>query len=91
MPSVCQVLDSRKFCEESHVVIEDKAGLPSGIGTRMVFVYRLEDVVGPPRSVPSFEQLRGRLRDALKPLRGGEAPLRRKRRNSYRSGRENQK
>ena len=50
--SVCQVLDSRKFCEESHVVIEDEAGPPSGMGTRMVFVYRLEDVVGPPRSVP---------------------------------------
>jgi hypothetical protein len=91
VPNVCQVLDSRKFCEENQLVIEDKKGPPSGMGTRMVFVYRLNGDVPPPNSPSSFAKLHGLLREALASLGGGEEFLRRERRHFQTSGREQQK
>jgi len=82
VPSVCQVLDSRKFCEENRLEIEERSGPPSGMGTRMVYVYRLVDDDRPSRpTVPatSFEQLRGLLKEALHSLGGGETFLKRER------------
>jgi hypothetical protein len=82
VPNVCQVLDSRKFCEENRLEIEEKFGPPSGMGTRMVYVYRLVDDGQPSRpDAPqaSFDQLHGLLKEALHSLGGGEAFLRRER------------
>ena len=82
VPNVCQVLDSRKFCEENRLEIEEKSGPPSGMGTRMVYVYRLVDndqQSRPDAPHASFDQLRGLLKEALHSLGGGEAFLRRER------------
>jgi|ERR1035441_5243722 hypothetical protein len=89
VPNVCQVLDSRKFCEENRLEIEEKSGPPSGMGTRMVYVYRLVDYDRPSRATPpaaSFDQLKGLLKEALQSLGGGEAFLRNERSRFYGSG-----
>lgn len=85
VPNVCQVLDSRKFCEEMGVELEEKSGPPSGMGTRMIYIYRLKGD-GRPRpasEATSFEQLHGLLKDALRSLGGGEAFLKRERSRFY--------
>jgi hypothetical protein len=91
VPNVCQVLDSRKLCDENRIVLEDKEGPPSGMGTRMIFVYRLEDVEPPPPEKDSFLKLRGLLSEALASLGGGEEFLRRERSHFYGKDREHQK
>ena len=91
VPNVCQVLDSQKFLEENHLVLEKKEGPPSGMGTRMVFIYRLGDKPGAETSSPSFIKLHGILGKALAALGGGEVFLRRERSHFYDEERENPK
>lgn len=91
VPNVCQVLDSRKFCEENRLVIEDKSGPPSGMGTRMVYIYRLVDDGPSTAQEVSFEQLHGLLREALASLGGGESFVRRQRSHFHGSGKEDRK
>ena len=91
VPNVCQVLDSRKFCKENRLVIEDKTGPPSGMGTRMVYVYRLEDESQEATKEVSFDDLHGLLKRALQSLGGGEAFIRRERSSFYGDRRENPK
>jgi len=84
VPNVCQVLDSKKFRDENGLEIEEKLGPPSGMGTRMIYVYRLKEEGGAqPSEAASFEQLHGLLKDALRSLGGGEAFLKRERSRFY--------
>jgi hypothetical protein len=85
VPNVCQVLDSKKFREENAVELEEKSGPPSGMGTRMMYVYRLRDEgrTGVTSQAGSFEQLHGLLKDVLRSLGGGEAFLKRERSRFY--------
>jgi len=84
VPNVCQVLESKKFREENRLEIEERSGPPSGMGTRMTYVYRLLDVE-PPASKKDdpFEKLHGALRDVFRSLGGGEAFLRKERGHFY--------
>lgn len=91
VPNVCQVLDSRKFCEENRLVIEDKSGPPSGMGTRMVYVYRLEEESPSAAKEVSFDDLHGLLKKALQSLGGGDAFIRKERSSFYGNRRENSK
>ena len=85
VPNVCQVLESKKFREENRVEIEERSGPPSGMGTRMTYVYRLLDEEHPPVSTKDdlFEGLRGLLKDEFRKLGGGEAFLRNERAHFY--------
>ncbi len=92
VPNVCQVLKSRKFQEENHLEIEDTSGPPSGMGTRMTYVYRLlndTQQAGPtsgntvPGRFDSFMKLRGLMKETFQSLGGGESFLRRERSNFY--------
>ena len=88
VPNVCQVLASRKFREENRVEIEERSGPPSGMGTRMTYVYRLLDEQ-PAAAVAKedwFEKMRGLLKDEFKKLGGGEAFLRNERTHFYGTG-----
>jgi hypothetical protein len=82
VPNVCSALTSRIFLEENHLAIEDVSGPPSGMGTRMIYTYRLLDEKEPQveaTKTPRFEQLRGLLKESLQSLGGGEAFLREER------------
>ena len=85
VPNVCQVLASKKFQEENRVEMEAKSGPPSGMGTRMVYTYRLLDDERPVVSAKddSFEKLHGLLKDVFRKLGGGEAFLKRERSHFY--------
>ncbi len=92
VPNVCQVLDSKKFREENQLEIEEKSGPPSGMGTRMTYVYRLlNDPLksatasrgSSPRPFDSLLKLRGLMKDTFQSLGGGEAFLRRERNRFY--------
>ncbi len=84
VPNVCSALGSRIFLEENHLAIEEVSGPPSGMGTRVIYTYRLlegDEAPNPP--VASFENLRGLLKEALYSLGGGEAFLRHERNHFY--------
>ncbi len=86
VPNVCNALTSRIFLEQNHLVIEDVSGPPSGMGTRMVYTYRLLDEKeshAEALETPSFEGLRGLLKESLRSLGGGEAFLREERNRFY--------
>ncbi len=85
VPNVCQVLESKKFRQENQLEIEERSGPPSGMGTRMTYVYRLLDEGRPAVSTKddSFEKLRGLLKDEFRKLGGGETFLRKERAHFY--------
>jgi len=85
VPSVCQVLASKKFQQENRVEVVERSGPPSGMGTRMTYVYRLldEEQAAASAKEDSFEKLRGLLKDEFKKLGGGEAFLRNERADFY--------
>ncbi len=86
VPNVCNALTSRIFLEQNHLAIEDVSGPPSGMGTRMVYTYRLlDEKESRPETTEthSFERLRGLLKGSLRSLGGGEAFLREERRKFY--------
>ena len=86
VPNVCNALTSRIFLEQNHLMIEDVSGPPSGMGTRMVYTYRLLDEKeshAEALETPSFEGLRGLLKESLRSLGGGEAFLREERDRFY--------
>ena len=87
VPNVCNALTSRIFLEQNHLAIEDVSGPPSGMGTRVIYTYRLLDKKEPrveASKTPSFEKLRGLLKESLKSLGGGEAFLREERARFHR-------
>lgn len=81
VPNVCSALSSRVFLERNQLAIEEVSGPPSGMGTRVIYTYRLLDKAGGPEAdpVPEFGKLRGLLKEALQSLGGGESFLRRER------------
>ena len=86
VPNVCTALTSKILLRENHLVIEEKEGPPSGLGTRMTYIYRLlepEDQYGRQPEAHTFEKLRGLLSEALQSLGGGEAFLRKERSRFY--------
>lgn len=85
VPNVCQVLASKKFLEENRVEIEERSGPPSGMGTRMTYVFRLLDEEHPSASArdDSFQKLRGLLKDEFRKAGGGEAFLKKERGHFY--------
>ncbi len=92
VPNVCQVLKSKKFQEENRIEIEDMSGPPSGMGTRMTYVYRLLDdsARGEPASrktspnrFESFLKLRGLMKETFQSLGGGEVFLHSERSHFY--------
>jgi len=92
VPNVCQVLDSKKFREEYQLEVEKKSGPPSGMGTRMTYVYRLLDDSRKPAPATrkpastqydGFLKLRGLMKETFQSLGGGEAFVRRERENFY--------
>jgi hypothetical protein len=84
VPNVCSALSSRIFLEQNHLAIEEVSGPPSGMGTRVIYTYRLLEG-GEVRKTPvaSFENLRGLLKEGLHSLGGGEAFLRHERNRFY--------
>ncbi|HZL69290.1 MAG TPA: hypothetical protein VFC29_18405 [Candidatus Limnocylindrales bacterium] len=86
VPNVCNALTSRIFLEQNHLAIEDVSGPPSGMGTRMIYTYRLLDEKesrAEATETLSFERLRGLLKESLQSLGGGEAFLRAERHRFY--------
>jgi hypothetical protein len=85
VPNVCQVLDSKKFRDENDLELEEKSGPPSGMGTRVAYVYRILDPKGPqPASQDfAFEGLHGLLKDVFQSLGGGKAFLTQERASFY--------
>ena len=85
VPNVCQVLASKKFQDENRVEIEERTGPPSGMGTRMTYVYRLLDEQPTAAAAKGdwFERMRGLLTEEFKKLGGGEAFLKNERRHFY--------
>src|SRR5208283_3749681 len=43
VPGVCQALGSNKFLDENRLQLEKMEGPPKGLGTTVVFTYRLRD------------------------------------------------
>jgi hypothetical protein len=84
VPNVCSALGSKIFLEQNHLAIEEVSGPPSGMGTRVIYTYRLLEG-NEARETPaaSFENLRGLLKEALHSLGGGEAFLRHERSHFY--------
>ncbi len=84
VPNVCNALSSRTFLAENHLVMEDVSGPPSGMGTRVIYTYRLLDEKEPHASATvTFEDLRGLMKETFESLGGGEAFLRRERSHFY--------
>lgn len=81
VPNVCSVLGSRTFLERNGLAIEEVSGPPSGMGTRVTYIYRLLEDSGSPavNATPAFKSLRGLLKEGLRSLGGGEAFLRHER------------
>ena len=82
VPNVCNALKSRIFLDLNLLAIEDVSGPPSGMGTRVIYTYRLLDEKEPrveAARTPSFEKLRGLLKESLQSLGGGETFLRNER------------
>ena len=85
VPLVCQTLTGRKFLEENHLTLEKAEGPKSGLGTKMIYTYRLSIDVPDPRrpAVPSFVTLRGVGKELFRSLGGGEAFIRKERESFY--------
>jgi len=85
VPNVSSALRSRIFLEKNNLEIEEESGPPSGMGTRTTFLYRLLDnnKPSPAKKVPTFEELRGFLKEELQSLGGGENFLRAEREHFY--------
>jgi hypothetical protein len=82
VPNVCNALTSRILLEQNHLAIEEVSGPPSGMGTRVIYTYRLLDEKEPRAKTavtPSFDTLRGLLKKSFQSLGGGEAFLREER------------
>lgn len=82
VPSVCAALKSRKFLAESRLTLENIQGPPSGQSTTVVFQYKL---LGLPAGstartrADAFLRLRGLGKKTFSALGGGEAFLRKER------------
>jgi len=74
VPNVCNALKSRIFLDQNHLAIEDVSGPPSGMGLLDEKEPRVEAA-----RTPSFEKLRGLLKESLQSLGGGETFLRNER------------
>jgi len=87
VPSVCQVLRSKKFLSENHLVLEKFEGPPSGLGTTATFTYRLAvDDAATPQKESVFLALRGIAKETFASLGGGEKFIGDERESFYRRG-----
>ncbi len=85
VPNVCSALTSKIFLQKNHLAIEKVSAPPSGVGTRVIYTYRLldQDIEMLTSTAPEFENLRGLLKGAFDSCGGGEAFLRRERSRFY--------
>lgn len=80
VPAVCSALSGKAFLEENGLVLEDREGPPSGMGTRVVFFYRFKDSDRPTVGLlEHFNKYRGIAREVFESLGGAEAFIRRER------------
>jgi hypothetical protein len=86
VPLVCAALGSKKFLTENHLRLISKTGPPSGQSTTVMFTYEIvKDNEKPAEGLDAFLALRGIGRDIFASLGGGEAFLRRERRQFSRA------
>lgn len=86
IPAVCQVLRGRKLLEENDLAIEKQEGPPSGLGTTVAIVYRLDDHSNAGEDADAaWKSLRGMARGIFPA--GAEEFLRQERRSFYGSSR----
>lgn len=89
VPLVCNALQSKKFLQENHLTLEGRDGPPSGLSTTVVFRYRLLPEPGDAAAIrqPSpLLDLWGAGRDVFQSLGGGDAFLRKERRQFHGTG-----
>ena len=82
VPSVCTTLRSQKFQREAGLELVTEEGPPSGMGTRMIYTYRLAKSPEPVSSASKqskFDALRGIAKDVFRELGGGEKFIRQER------------
>jgi hypothetical protein len=82
VPSVCTTLGSKKFQRETGLELIAKEGPPSGMGTRVVFTYRLsseKSVDDSSHKKSLFDGLYGIAADVFRELGGSEKFVRRER------------
>lgn len=78
-PIVCNALRSKRFSRENHLTLQEvRSSAASGQSSTVSFVFRLDPISGPNgddegRSSPSFETLRGLLRQTYASLGGAAA------------------
>jgi hypothetical protein len=91
VPIVCNALKSRKFLEENRLTLEGWDGPPSGLSTTVVFRYRVQPEPGEGTTVRQTSPLLdlwGSGREVFASLGGGEAFLRKERRQFHRGGKD---
>ena len=74
VPSVCNALRSKKFLVENNLILVQEEGPPSGLGTRVIFHYKLsESPTSPLRrsNEENFMRLRGIGKRTFTALGGG--------------------
>jgi hypothetical protein len=89
VPLVCQALQSRKFLEENHLILERREGPPSGLSTTVTFTYRVDEEDPKNASESSMSpllELWGAGSEVFKSLGGGEAFIRGERRRFFGPG-----
>jgi hypothetical protein len=74
VPSVCQALTSKRFLDQSKLVLVDKQGPPSGVSTTTIFTYRLNAPKNPPLD-PAGDRLSKERSTGLLSLRGAGKEL----------------
>jgi 5-methylcytosine-specific restriction protein B len=88
-PLVCNALSARKFLAESHLMLEQREGPPSGLGARVAFTYRLLDEKAPESETTvelPLSRYRGAAKEVFESLGGGEAFIRSQREHFYGPG-----
>ncbi len=87
-PLVCNALRSQKFLRENNLLLEpSREGPPSGLGSRVVLIYRLGgEGQNTAHAEDSLLSSRGLLKDVFESLGGGEAFIRKERENFHGPG-----
>jgi hypothetical protein len=85
--AVCAALVSRKLQEANRLVLEHQEGPPKMMGYNLVLTFRLIDAAPTVAGIADqFRKLRGIGKDVFQRLGGGEAHIRRERREFYGPG-----
>ena len=72
-PLVCRTLASKSFLEQNHLRLVSREGPPSGLSTRAVFTYRLDEDSATDGRLAAFLRYRGIAKEVFQSLGGGEA------------------